>query len=190
MTTLANAESAARYFVHLASVGERVPLTQMHLHKLLYYAQGVCLASLGVPLFGEAIRAWKHGPVVAEVYPVFRRFGRDPIPSEEGRAGALQSPDARRIVEHVWHRLRPFSALGLRRKSHREAPWRDARGSAGEGERSRAPITTDSMRAWFIQRQDSWFARVGVDRAALTASLAQLKRGEILDSGLSGAHGT
>ena len=40
-------------------------ITHLKLQKLLYYAQGVCLAITGNTLFNEEIQAWQHGPVVA-----------------------------------------------------------------------------------------------------------------------------
>ncbi|WP_268870353.1 Panacea domain-containing protein [Companilactobacillus nodensis] len=43
------------------------PMTQMKLHKLLYYAQGVYLAVSDDRLFSNDILHWDHGPVVEEV---------------------------------------------------------------------------------------------------------------------------
>lgn len=54
-------------------------ITQMQLHKLLYYAHGWHLAVVGTPLFNEMIGAWRHGPVVPSLYYDFKTFGARPI---------------------------------------------------------------------------------------------------------------
>jgi uncharacterized phage-associated protein len=56
------------------------PLTQMKLHKLVYYAHGWNLALTGKPLIDETIEAWKYGPVVRSLYYEFRDVGSQPIP--------------------------------------------------------------------------------------------------------------
>ena len=45
-------------------------ITQMKLHKLLYYAAGWHLGFTGEPLFDEDIEAWQYGPVVPSIYLV------------------------------------------------------------------------------------------------------------------------
>ena len=76
---MARAEHVARYFLWLSVESEPTPLTQLHLHKLLYYAQGWSLAAWGERLFDEAIQAWRHGPVVPSVYPSFADYGSSAI---------------------------------------------------------------------------------------------------------------
>ena len=49
-------------------------ITQMQLHKLLYYAHGWYLAVVGKPLLNEMIGAWKHGPVVPSLYYDLKKF--------------------------------------------------------------------------------------------------------------------
>jgi uncharacterized phage-associated protein len=49
---MTSAEAVARYSLHLAAHAEEpTPLTQMQLHRLLYYAQGWSLATRDCPLF-------------------------------------------------------------------------------------------------------------------------------------------
>ncbi len=54
-------------------------ITQMQLHKLLYYAHGWYLAVVGKPLLNEMIGAWKHGPVVPSLYYDLKKFGARPV---------------------------------------------------------------------------------------------------------------
>ena len=52
-------------------------LTHPKLQKLLYYAQGVTLSIMNKEkLFDEKIIAWEHGPVVQEVYNIYKNYGR------------------------------------------------------------------------------------------------------------------
>lgn len=58
-------------------------ISNLKLQKLLYYAQGSYLALTNEPLFNENILAWKHGPVVNEVYQVYKKYGSDGIPDNQ-----------------------------------------------------------------------------------------------------------
>ncbi|MFK5281891.1 Panacea domain-containing protein, partial [Lacticaseibacillus paracasei] len=65
------AMNAARYFLSKQDQ-EEPDISNLKLLKLLYYAQGTCLALLDRPLFSETIEAWRHGPVVPSVYQAFK----------------------------------------------------------------------------------------------------------------------
>ena len=45
----------------------------MTLLKLVYFSHGYALAKRGEPLSSHAVKAWKYGPVIPEVYFAFRR---------------------------------------------------------------------------------------------------------------------
>lgn len=60
-----------------------IPVTQLKLQKLIYFAYVNLLKSTGKSLFNERILAWKHGPVVREIYEEFRQYGSSTIPYEE-----------------------------------------------------------------------------------------------------------
>ncbi len=63
--------------IYLLQKGKSI--TPLSLQKMLYYAQGICLALSGRELFREDCQAWAHGPVYKNVYEAFRSFGREPI---------------------------------------------------------------------------------------------------------------
>ena len=48
-------------------------LSLMQVLKLVYFAHGWCLALREQPLIKEPVSAWKHGPVIEELYFAFRR---------------------------------------------------------------------------------------------------------------------
>ena len=131
-----NAKAVANFFL---GKGE---LTQMKLHKLLYYAHGWHLGFKGEPLIDETIEAWEYGPVIPSIYQEFREFGSRPIDRLAWEVipggGAkfqigmprVDSSDkrVRKLLERVWEVYGPRSALQLSRMTHAEgAPWTAAR---------------------------------------------------------------
>ncbi len=73
----------------LRQIEKERPITQMQLQKLVSIVQGYHLGFFMQPLFLEEIQAWKHGPVVPEVYSAFRTHGAEPI---DGPALDIFSP--------------------------------------------------------------------------------------------------
>lgn len=99
-------------------------LTNLKLQKLLYYAQGCHLAIYDEPLFDGAIEAWDWGPVVPEVYHVFKVCGRQPI--EETHSSQVDIDASLAVFLNVIsEKFGQFSATRLLRMTHREALWRD-----------------------------------------------------------------
>lgn len=170
----------AEYLVHLAAseAGEdRDPICNLRLQKLLYYAQGWHLAAFGRVLFAGRVEAWTHGPVVKEVYPVFK--GQYDI--QLTRAAELISlPDeAKKFVRWVWERYKGDSASALRTKTHQEAPWLDARGDLPADAWCDREITPESMRAYFLPRYIAYLRRqdARIDPAAWKKSAEDFAAG-------------
>lgn len=105
-------------------------LTQMKLHKLLYYAQGVNLALFSEKLFSDDLLAWKHGPVVREVYERFkgkREIGEVISDEElENYEKISDDLDNRMVLEVVYETFSGYSAAKLRSMTHEETPWIEA----------------------------------------------------------------
>jgi uncharacterized phage-associated protein len=57
----------------------RIPLTQMKLLKILYFAHGWFLAAHRQPLVTQPFEAWEYGPVVRVVRDALRDFGREAV---------------------------------------------------------------------------------------------------------------
>lgn len=69
-----DSRAIANMFVHLSNeTGHR--LTIMSLLKYVYFAHGWTLGYTEEPLINHGVYAWKHGPVVTEVYDAFRPQG-------------------------------------------------------------------------------------------------------------------
>lgn len=105
-------------------------ITHLKLQKLLYYADGIYLALNDSPLFQEHILAWKHGPVVREVYNKYKSFGREVISckfSEEDYnvVNAVEScypvSEALRLT---YDNFAIYTAWQLREMTHKaNTPW-------------------------------------------------------------------
>ena len=119
---------------------DKRPLTQMKLHKLLFYAHGWHLGFKDKPLLDEVLEAWTYGPVVPSIYAEFRSFGSSPIDvpacwmnPKNGRldpAPPVDSDDgfAGRLLERVWKVYKGFTALELSAMTHNpNSPWSQAR---------------------------------------------------------------
>ena len=52
-----------------------IPLTHMHVQKLVYIAHGWNLAVNNEPLIDESFVAWDYGPVAPSLFQALRRYG-------------------------------------------------------------------------------------------------------------------
>ena len=105
-------------------------LTHLKLQKLLYNAQGVCLATMGVKLFEDDLEAWDHGPVVRSVYDTYCVFGRNPIiipvtPENNEIIRRIESDtEIKNILDMVYDNFSIYTAWQLREMSHAKgSPW-------------------------------------------------------------------
>ena len=97
-------------------------LSNLKIQKLLYYAQGCSLASLGKALFEEDIIAWKHGPVVEDVYQKYHRYGRGGI--QEIPEYPKLDPEIELLLINTYNTFAKYSAWELANLTHKEDPWR------------------------------------------------------------------
>lgn len=138
-----SAKEVAKFFLTLAEPDEGDAVTNLKLQKLCYYAQGFSLATLDRPMFGEAIEAWEHGPVVPDVYHEYKRFGSERIPEPKDVDLNVFSPEERELLVEVWNVYGQFSAWKLRNMTHDEPPWKDTeRGDVISHEKLRAFFRT------------------------------------------------
>jgi uncharacterized phage-associated protein len=151
---MVTAMEVARYLLHLNNEEpENDPLTHMRLQKLLYYCQGWFLGMRDAALFDDRIEAWTHGPVVPNVYRMFADYDGDPIPRHQGRDAVEIASDHKDFIKRIWDHYKRFSATELRRMTHNEQPWLNARGDRSPDDRTDAEITDDAMRSYFGQQR-------------------------------------
>lgn len=120
------ASTVARYFLSLTDEEAGDTISNLKLQKLLYYAQGFHLAVVGEPLFGERVEAWTHGPVVPDVYHLYKHMGSSAIERPEEFDPGEVDEQARSILDEVYDVYGQYSAWKLREMTHLESPWLDA----------------------------------------------------------------
>jgi len=99
-------------------------------------------------MFPDRIEAWAYGPVVPEVYTAFRRYSGGPIDASEGSEEGLTSGQ-KKFIGQVWQAYKGYSALSLSDMTHKEDPWKIARGNLSREARCDRPISHQSMRQYF-----------------------------------------
>lgn len=100
-------------------------ISNLKLQKLLYYAQGTFLAITGRRLFGDAIEAWTHGPVVPNVYHTYKVYGDKGIEPPENFDAENFSAEENALLAEVYNEFGQYSAWKLRNMSHNETPWQN-----------------------------------------------------------------
>ncbi len=99
--------------------GERI--SEMKLHKLLYFIQRECIIQMGEPMFSEQFTAWKYGPVMVPIRKLYaQNILTDPI------SQVAQSKYAN-VFDFVFTQYAPKDAWSLSRLTHGELSWKNAR---------------------------------------------------------------
>ncbi len=121
-----SSQVVANEFLRLARSEER-NLTNMQVQKLVFLAQGYCLALLDRPMYYHNTHAWQWGPVVPKLYKDLRKYGSGivmenvPSPSDESI-----DPDSREheVLTGVWKAYGNYTGGQLSALTHREGtPW-------------------------------------------------------------------
>lgn len=133
----------ARYFITLVDEESGEKLTHLKLQKLVYYAQGFHLALYDTPLFPEPIEAWAHGPVVPELYHLYKKYEAQALPLPEEGDFSIYPSDVKELLNEVHTVYGQFSAWKLRDLTHEEPPWKNAYGTGD------STISQEAMRTFF-----------------------------------------
>lgn len=107
---------AERYYLTFGEV-----ISEMKLHKLLYFTQRECLIQKDVPMFAEQFLAWRYGPVMAEIRPLYARGLLTDSLSESAQKEYAD------VFDFVFKQYAPKDAWSLSRLSHEESSWQNAR---------------------------------------------------------------
>jgi len=120
------ARDVAEYYLRLVDKESGDLISHLKLQKLVYYAQGIYLTAKGKPLFNEAIVAWSHGPVVEELYHIYKPYQDGAIDSDPDYVVPEFDKETQQIFDEVYSVLGQFSAWKLRQMTHAEKPWLNA----------------------------------------------------------------
>ena len=143
------AEQIANYFLARSDAETGDLLSNLKLQKLCYYAAGIASAVRNpdeVPLFEEPINAWKHGPVVPELYHKFKEHGGQAIPQNTGFDFASVDEADRGLLDDVYNFYGQYSAWKLREMTHEETPWINVYDKANDR------ITRTDLREYFLSQ--------------------------------------
>lgn len=140
---MASVHDVAAYILEKAG-----PMSAMKLQKLTYYSQAWNLVWDDKPLFPERIQAWANGPVVYELFDVHRNQFSVAPPWPHGAAGNLHE-DEKETVDAVLAQYGDLSGRQLSILTHREGPWREARGDLPSTARSNRVIETGALAAYY-----------------------------------------
>lgn len=143
------ASDIAKYFI-ASFQKKKADISNLKLQKLLYYAQAWHLALYDAPLFDDKIEAWVHGPVVRGVFREYKEFGWKPLSVQI--SNRIFSDEVNGHLKEVIRVYGKFDAVILERMTHREAPWRDARGNLAPDEPSNRAITHEAMKKFYCDR--------------------------------------
>lgn len=128
MATKYKAENVAKYIIFLASQKDqeesREGVTNLKLQKVLYLTQAYYLAKVGRPLFCEKIEAWSYGPVIREVYNIYKSNASNPIIQENDQSDIVE--EDKEIIKQVWGLFGGYSASKLVDIVHSHLPWRES----------------------------------------------------------------
>lgn len=99
--------------------GERI--SEMKLHKLLYFTQRESLIKLGQPMFREDFLAWRYGPVIPSIRSLYAQNQLNNMPDQDW-IDANKS-----VLDFVFSYYAPKEAWSLSSLSHGELSWQRAR---------------------------------------------------------------
>lgn len=155
-----DANIIADFFIEISTPGTKKNITNLKLQKLLYYAQGMYLAEKSKSdtdvLFNERIEAWKHGPVVPEVYKRFSNYGFIEISKDDVDKESVQLVKSKKLdafLEIVWKKYGSYNGKQLERMSHMEEPWLKTRGNLPSYVSSNEEIAVNLIKEFFIKKK-------------------------------------
>ena len=114
-------------------------IDEMKLHKLLYFVQRECIIQTGKPMFAECFQAWKYGPVMPELRPLYQSdalYETLPISVEKEYCPVFDA-----LFDTYAHK-RSWSLSSL---THGEYSWKKAREGYGPMDACHVCIATDDI---------------------------------------------
>ena len=147
---MTSAKDVAKLFVELGTIQAESEsgdgMTNLRLNKLLYFAQGYCLAEYDHPLFMDKIEAWDFGPVVPSVYHQYKGFKKNVIEDSAADRGRFSDAEFNLILD-IYRTMKQFSTAKLVDMSHETgSPWYDVYHNVSKG----GEIDRELIKTYFI----------------------------------------
>ena len=147
------AAMASQHDVAAYILAKQGKMSTMKLQKLLYYSQAWHLVWEEEPLFDADFQAWANGPVLPGIYKLHR--GKYSVTAWPQGDPAKLTEDEANVVDIVLEHYGPLAGNELSTLTHREPPWRDARGDLRSLERGGNVIEKDDIRDYYISLKDN-----------------------------------
>lgn len=146
---MAEVSKVAEFFIQVINQSEDDQITNLKLNKLLYYAQGVCLARTGKPLFFEKIEAWPLGPVVPSIYHRYKCCGKNSISmSEESVDRASFAEEELDVMLDVLREFGQYTGAKLVTLTHLPGtPWSEAQATG------KTTLEPEVLRQFFLKNR-------------------------------------
>lgn len=115
-------------------------ISEMKLHKLLYFTQRESIIQKNEPMFPEEFLAWRYGPVMIPIRNLYSQGIFDSFPD------ASFIEENKKIFDVVFLEYANMDAWSLSRLSHGEFSWKNARKGYLPEQNSSTPISLEDIK--------------------------------------------
>lgn len=115
-------------------------ISEMKLHKLLYFTQRESIIRKGKPMFEDSFLAWRYGPVLINVRSLYADGLLTDLPSDEF------IKENQEIFDFIFSYYAPKDAWSLSRLTHGEYSWTHARGNLLPNQSCNVPLAIEDIR--------------------------------------------
>lgn len=155
----------AKYFLSKVDFESGLIITPLKLQKLIYYAESWCLAMINKTFFKENFRAWQHGPVIPEIYYMYKKFIYNNIPKTLDFDESIFDKEELMVLEMVWKVYGKYDAKYLEELTHSEEPWKIARKGYDSDERCNEKIDKNCIDAFYKSIKEKYKIKTEIDLA-------------------------
>ena len=109
-----------------------VDTTVMHILKLVYLSHGWMLGFYDSPLIKEPVEAWRYGPVISDLYHMYKAFRAEPIDSAPINRSEILDTYQKNVIKVVNDSYIKYTALDLSALTHEyDSPWDKVQRTSG-----------------------------------------------------------
>jgi len=131
------------------------PISNRTLQEVVYLAQAWHLGIFKTPLFDEDFQAWDHGPVIPELYQLYReykRFGYKPAVNR--LSGAPNTENKKKLLQAVAEAYMREDGYASGYISEEHDPWLTARKTNTSDGSYHTIISKDSIRKYYEKKME------------------------------------
>ena len=166
MKKIYKAKEIASFYIQLLNSIPDNYIDNLKLNKILFFAQAWSLVKTGQPIFEDEIQAWDYGPVVPDVYRIYKCCGKSPIEeAEESFDESNLDSDELNLLIDVYRNYGIYTGWALKDITHEKgSPWFQVY----EKGKNR-PIPQDMMKAYYSGKKLDTFDPSQLDIPVITA---------------------